>query len=58
MTGLATDGSAVSGVVSQLSQTGGVLSLIVGGQSLSPDSVTTVTPTPTPAASTTSTTGA
>ena len=58
VTGLATDGSAVSGVVSQLSQTGGVLSLIVNGQALSPDSVTTVTPTPTPVASAASTTSA
>jgi flagellar basal-body rod modification protein FlgD len=56
VTGLASDGSTVSGVVQQLNQSSGVLALIVDGKSLSPDSVTTVTPTP--VAPTTSTTGA
>jgi flagellar basal-body rod modification protein FlgD len=58
VTGLASDGSTVSGVVQQLSQSNGVLSLIVSGQSLSPDAITAVTPTATPVASTTSPAGA
>jgi flagellar basal-body rod modification protein FlgD len=57
VTGTASDGSVVSGVVQQLSQSNGVLSLIVDGQSLSPDGITTVTPTATPATSTTTPTG-
>jgi flagellar basal-body rod modification protein FlgD len=47
VTGVTADGSNVSGVVQQLSQTDGVLALIVDGISLSPDSITSVSPTAT-----------
>lgn len=50
VSGLASDGSKVSGVVEQLSQSNGVLALIVDGKSLSPDAITAVTPTATPVA--------